>query len=158
MSTRTTTIARAVLPAEAQARLDALLRSADEAAGSGDRARATQLLREAALINSFSEQVWQKLLAVVDSPDDRRVCLENLIAINPAQVEYHRMLGVLRTESARIARVTQEMAVLAVQKRKRNRRSFLRGVVLGIAATLFALILGLIVSILVYGIPLLPPG
>ena len=67
MSIRTTTIARAVLPEEAQTRLDALLRSAEEAANAGDRARASQALREAALVNPYNEGVWQKLLAVVDS-------------------------------------------------------------------------------------------
>lgn len=158
MSIRTTTIARAVLPEEAQTRLDALLRSAEEAANAGDRARASQALREAALVNPYNEGVWQKLLAVVDSAEDRRVCLENLIAINPAQVEYHRLLGVHRTEVARIERVTQEMEVLAVEKRRRNWRSFTRGIVLGVVATLLALALGIIVSIVLYGIPLLPPG
>jgi hypothetical protein len=49
----------------------------------GARKQAHRYWRRAALINPAQESVWMSLLQVVDTDEDRRVCLQNILAINP---------------------------------------------------------------------------
>lgn len=49
----------------------------------GDFRRAARYYRRAAVADPYSEQVWLALLEVVETDEDRRVCLQNIIAINP---------------------------------------------------------------------------
>lgn len=58
----------------------------------GDRDRAHELLRQAAALAPYDETVWWALLEVVDHEDDRVVCLENILAINPNNPEARRLL------------------------------------------------------------------
>src|SRR5262245_26005356 len=58
----------------------------------GNRRRAHDLWREAATIDPYSEQVWLALLDVLDSDDDRIVCLQNIVAINPMNIQARRQL------------------------------------------------------------------
>lgn len=50
-------------------------------AGNKDQAR--DLLMQAVTVDQYSEDGWLWLSAVVDSPEDQRTCLENVLAINP---------------------------------------------------------------------------
>lgn len=52
-------------------------------ARAGKRAEARTLLLEAVDADERSEQAWLWLSGVLDKPDDIRVCLENVLAINP---------------------------------------------------------------------------
>ncbi len=69
-----------------------LLTAAANAARSGDRDRAQKLLRRAADTDPYDETIWWELLAVVATHEDRLVCLENILAINPSNAEARRLL------------------------------------------------------------------
>lgn len=49
----------------------------------GDTERARELFHQAVDVDQFSEEGWLWLSAVIDSIEDRRTCLENVLAINP---------------------------------------------------------------------------
>jgi hypothetical protein len=49
----------------------------------GARKQAHRYWRRAALIDPGRESVWIALLQVVETDEDRKVCLENILAINP---------------------------------------------------------------------------
>ncbi len=60
-----------------------LLRRGQVAFIKGQRHRAHHLWRKAAMIRPYDEQVWISLLSVLESDDDRRACLQNIVTINP---------------------------------------------------------------------------
>jgi tetratricopeptide (TPR) repeat protein len=133
-----------------------LIEQARRARNSGDHQAALALLREAVARDPEQEAVWLALLDVMDRPEDRRVCLENIIAINPKNLDARRMLQAL-IDAAALAR--EEAAREAERRKARralNRRSFFRGVRWGIGVALVGMLLGVIVSIIVYGV--LPAG
>ncbi len=55
-----------------------------EAAKQGDKAKAHALFRKAIEIDPYHEQVWLWLASVVETDDDRRVCFENVLELNPS--------------------------------------------------------------------------
>lgn len=65
----------------------------------GDKAKARPLLEEILKQERTNEQAWIWLASVVDSPKERRVCIERVIKINPknapAQAALNTMVGVL---------------------------------------------------------------
>lgn len=61
----------------------------------GARKQAHRYWRRAALIEPGNEMVWLSLLNVVDTDEDRRVCLENIVAINPHNKEALAQLGLI---------------------------------------------------------------
>ncbi len=73
-------------------RFDELMQAGAQALEAGDRRAAHDHWREAATIDPYSEQVWLSLLRVLDDEEDRHVCLENIIAINPLNVQARRLL------------------------------------------------------------------
>ena len=73
-------------------RFDELMQAGDQALAAGNRRAAHDRWREAATIDPYDEQVWLSLLRVLDDEEDRRVCLENIIAINPMNVQARRLL------------------------------------------------------------------
>ena len=77
-----------------------MLRLARIAANEGDLDSANQLLKRAALIDPANEQVWMMLLYVVETVEDRRTCLLNIIAINPDNESAKSMLAQLEEEAA----------------------------------------------------------
>ncbi|MAU13213.1 MAG: hypothetical protein CL607_25575 [Anaerolineaceae bacterium] len=77
-----------------------MLRLARIAATEGDLDSANQLLKRAALIDPANEQVWMMLLYVVETVEDRRTCLLNIIAINPDNESAKSMLAQLEEEAA----------------------------------------------------------
>jgi tetratricopeptide (TPR) repeat protein len=60
-----------------------LLRRGIAAAKAGRREEARQVLLHVVELDERNEQAWLWLSGVVDSREDRRVCLENVLAINP---------------------------------------------------------------------------
>jgi|GEM_PF-3425027 len=63
----------------------------------GARKQAHRYWRRAALIDPGNEAVWLSLLNVVETDEDRRVCLENIVAINPHNKEAQVHLGLIDT-------------------------------------------------------------
>lgn len=70
-----------------------LLNAGRSAAVAGQTQYAHDLLRHAALLNPEDENVWWVLLEVVDDPEDKRVCLENILTINPESESARRRLN-----------------------------------------------------------------
>lgn len=73
-------------------RYEELMASGRDAFKAGKRQLAHDLWREAATVDPYDEKVWLMLFRVLDSDDDRMVCLENIIAINPMNVQARRRL------------------------------------------------------------------
>ena len=61
-----------------------LLQRGMAAAKAGRKPEARELLLRATELDERNEQAWLWLSGVVDSPEDQHVCLENVLAINPA--------------------------------------------------------------------------
>ncbi len=74
-----------------------LLRHGIAAAKAGRKQEARQLLFQVTELDEQNEQAWLWLSGVVESLEDRRVCLENVLAINPhnthAQAGLHWLDG-----------------------------------------------------------------
>lgn len=107
----------------------------------GDKLAAHALWRDAATTDPYQEKVWVALLRVLDDDDDRRVCLDNILAINPGNGTARRALDELLREQARAAKRRQLPLPI------RFVLALLRGIWIGVLAS--AIAMG--VSILLYG-------
>jgi hypothetical protein len=65
------------------ANVDAMVRAGVEAYRAGKRAEARTLLERALELDNYNELAWMWLSAVVDTPEEQRTCLENVVVINP---------------------------------------------------------------------------
>lgn len=146
-----------------------LLSDSSSALRAGKRDKAHQLLRQAASLAPYDEAVWWALLEVVDTEDDRVVCLENILAINPDNAEAQRLHRLARIginikdltpkDPARsLEPLPATVRPLPPQRRKTRkkqaptpRRRLLRLFVLMIVFGLLAAALGVVLSILLYG-------
>lgn len=61
-----------------------ILREGIAAARAGDKEQARRLLLEVTERDERNEEAWLWLSGVVDDPEEMRICLENVLAINPA--------------------------------------------------------------------------
>ena len=75
--------------------LQALLRTAIEAARSGDRAKAREILRRLVLRDPGNELAWLWLASVASSEDERRQCLRRVLIINPRNERARQALAQL---------------------------------------------------------------
>lgn len=117
----------------------------------GKRRMAHDLWREAANIDPYNEQVWQALLEVIESDKDKRVCLQNILAINPLNVQARRQLNKLDARVERVAQHQAEEAERTLGRRRIRRLLLRRAVVLGVAIGLSGIFFGILASILLYG-------
>src|SRR5689334_19151632 len=67
----------------------------------GDLKLAHDLWRQAAMIEPYNEHVWLALLDVLDKKEDRQVCLQNILSINPMNIQARRMLRAYDTDEQR---------------------------------------------------------
>ncbi len=109
----------------------------------GESKRAHELWRDAATLDPYQEKLWVALLHVLDTDEDRRVCLENILAINPGSAKARRDLAALERAAARAKHVKRTLPGWA-----RFMLALVRGLLIG---TLAALI-GVGVSIILYGL------
>lgn len=65
------------------ANVDAMVRAGVEAYRAGNKAEARTLLERAIELDQYNETAWLWLSAVVDTQEEQRTCLENVIIINP---------------------------------------------------------------------------
>lgn len=65
------------------ANTDGMIRSAVQAFKQGNKAEARHLLEKVVEIDQYSEKAWLWLSAVVETTEEQRICLENVLAINP---------------------------------------------------------------------------
>lgn len=69
-----------------------LIQLGQEAYRRGESQRAHRLWRQAAMIQSDDETLWQLLLSVVTATDDRIICLTNILTLNPDNHLAEKML------------------------------------------------------------------
>ena len=136
-------------PQDSRARFARLMSEGRQALERGDRQRAHDLWREAALIDPYSEQVWLALLQVLETDADRKVCLENILAINPLNVQARRQLHSCELAEQRALR-RQERARRRAESYRRQRwrllaRAVLMGILLGLAGAFFAVVLQIVI-------------
>lgn len=65
------------------ANVDAMVREGINAYKTGRKDDARALLLKATELDQYNEQAWLWLSGLMDTPDDQRTCLENVLAINP---------------------------------------------------------------------------
>jgi hypothetical protein len=75
------------------ARVEALLKKGERALRRGDPRRAHDAWRAAAAVAPYDERVWIALLRVLETDADRRVCLQNIVALNPLNADAQRLLS-----------------------------------------------------------------
>jgi hypothetical protein len=72
-----------------------LMRLGQVAHAQGDSRAAHDYWRQAAMIEPDNEQVWTALMWVLDGEEDKKVCLRNILAINPQNLRAQAMLDEL---------------------------------------------------------------
>ena len=61
----------------------------------GNREEGRQILEELLEVDEGNEEIWLWLTSVVDSDEDREICLENVLALNPNNMVARRGLDAL---------------------------------------------------------------
>jgi ferric-dicitrate binding protein FerR (iron transport regulator) len=128
-----------------------LMQAGRIAFSAGKRQVAHDLWREAAKLDPYNEQVWASLLEVLDSDADKKVCLENILAINSMNVQARRELNRITSQLERAAHdvVAREVKQEGRQRSRRSllRRAVLLGMAIGFSGVLFALVIIIITSV-----------
>jgi thioredoxin-like negative regulator of GroEL len=131
-------------------RFEELFQAGRSAFAMGNLQQAHDFWKEAARLSPFNEQVWLALLDVIDNDEDKRVCLQNILQINPMNVQARRALNLLvaRKESAEQLHADKKTDVKKNKSRRRGvfARAFFLGVIIGLSGIIFAIVL----SILIY--------
>lgn len=65
------------------ANVDAMIRAAVEAIRAGKKQDARTLLEKAVDLDEYNENAWLWLSATVETPEEQRTCLDNVLIINP---------------------------------------------------------------------------
>jgi hypothetical protein len=76
--------------------IDALIREGVAALRAGLKEDAFNLLTRATELDERNEDAWLWLSAVVDSPEDQQICLENVLAINPENIRAQKGLETIQ--------------------------------------------------------------
>lgn len=134
-----------------EARLEALLAAGRQALADGKRRTAHLLWRAAATSNPYDERVWVSLLDVLDERDDLEVCLENIIAINPLNIEARRRLHSLRHAPLPAVDLPLPLWLDAATEPVEQSGTLRRAVVTGVGIGVLAIALGVLISVIVYG-------
>jgi hypothetical protein len=98
--------------------LEDLLAAGREAYSQGDKHAAHELWRMAAVANPYDERVWTALMDVLTRDDDREVCLENIIAINPLNPDARRQLRAIKRSQQ------EDTTLSAAELESASRRQF----------------------------------
>lgn len=80
--------------------LDRLLREGIAAARAGRNEQARELLLQAIALDEELETAWLWLSGVVDNPEERQICLENVLSLNPDNVAAQDGLRWLREQGS----------------------------------------------------------
>jgi Flp pilus assembly protein TadD len=107
--------------------MDDVLRQGIAAAKAGQRERARDLLMRVVEQEKENALAWLWLSGVVDSLDDREVCLENVLSIDPDNALAHKGLGLLHQQKA--DRLMREGVAAAKAGQRERARELLMQVV-----------------------------
>ncbi len=80
---------------ENKERIEALLRDGIGAAKAGNKAQAQEMLREVVALDENNEKGWIWLASVVETEDEKRVCLSNVLVINPGNKKAQEELNTI---------------------------------------------------------------
>ncbi|MBN2304097.1 MAG: tetratricopeptide repeat protein [Anaerolineae bacterium] len=115
-----------------------LYKAGKQAAQAGDSARAHDLFRQAIEIDPYHEQVWLWLASVVEADEDRRVCFENVLELNPGNPTARRQLDHLDQKA-----VSDTLTPTTPQNTRQRRLLFaITAIILIAAVAVTALALG----------------
>ena len=119
------------------------LRRGIEAAREGKRAEAREFFEQVVEIDEKSEKGWFWLASVVDTDDERRICLSNVLHINPNNERARRALDALQAKAKekKSAAATEEV-VAGVSRRQLTMLLSIGGV-----AVIIILIIALVVIV-----------
>ncbi len=78
--------------------IDQLFKEAITAIRAGDKAAGREKLMKVIELNEFHEHAWMWLGATVDSDEERIICLENALTINPQNEKARQVLEKLRSK------------------------------------------------------------
>jgi ferric-dicitrate binding protein FerR (iron transport regulator) len=96
-----------------------LYKAGKTAAKQGENAKAHDLLRQAVEIDPYHEQVWLWLASVVETDEDRRVCFENVLELNPDNMTAKAQLNKLEQKALLL---TMNPQLLHREEERANRR------------------------------------
>ncbi len=120
-----------------------LLRRGIEASREGKRAEARELFEQVVDIDDKSEKGWFWLASVVETDEERRICLGNVLHINPNNERAKRALDALQTKAQEKTAATENEVVAGVTRRQMT-------LIIGVGAVVVVLIL-LIALVVVIG-------
>jgi hypothetical protein len=89
-----------------------LMRLGQVAHAQGDSRAAHDYWRQAAMIEPDNEQVWTALMWVLDGEEDKKVCLRNILAINPQNLRAQAMLDELLGDTKADERIKADIEAL----------------------------------------------
>ena len=128
-----------------------LMRHGRSAFERGDRELAHNLWKEAALLDPYNEHVWLALLEVLEKREDQRVCLENILSINPMNVQARRMLRAYEAKDQRRIEMRAKQMRRERSRRRERRGIILRALLLGLLIGITGIVFAIALSILIYG-------
>lgn len=106
-----------------------LMRLGQVAHSEGDKRSAHAYWQKAAMLEPDNEQVWTALMWVIDDDEDRIICLKNIMALNPDNLQAREMLDNLIGETQP---QTEEKEIIAdVAPEEKRGIDHLRVVLLG---------------------------
>ncbi|MBC8170969.1 MAG: hypothetical protein H7X77_04840 [Anaerolineae bacterium] len=82
------------------ASIDAMIKDGVRLYKAGKKAEARAIWEKVTELDQYSEQAWLWLSAVVETPDDQRTCLENVLFINPENANAKKGLETLNAKSS----------------------------------------------------------
>lgn len=91
---------------------DRLMRLGQVAHSQGDLNQAHYFWRKAAVLEPNNEEVWTALMWVIESDEDRKVCLKNILTINPDNLQAQEMLDELIGDTQADERVIPDVEPL----------------------------------------------
>ncbi len=118
---------------EPNPQVEELLKKGIDAARSGDKTTARALLEQVVELDQQNEKGWFWLAAVVDDADEKRVCLGNVVVINPDNKRAQRLLAQL--EGSVVSGAADDRAALLTQTGV-NRRVVYLAIGLGVVAVI----------------------
>ena len=133
------------------ASLENLMEAGRRAFASGERRLAHDLWREAAIVDPYNESVWESLFGVLETDEDRLGCLQNIIAINPLNVEARRQLRRFRRQTQPRSAEPTRPSTAPVKPVDNGLGTFFRALFAGVGIGLMSILIGVIASIIVYG-------
>jgi hypothetical protein len=121
-----------------EARVDQLLREGIAAAKIGDKETARSRLQEVVSLDQYNEKGWYWLASVVESNEERKVCLGNVVVINPGNARAQQMLDRLsrRTASTSAGYISGDFVPEDSSGKPDRRRLLILGSIVGIVIVL----------------------